>query len=161
MAKNIDSKKYPYLIKYPDIIQIINKSTYLKDINGITYKRFLFTLNKFLIVYEQLLNNNLSDKLLYDNLLVISKDILNMVNSFGTKLIIYQSPTHDLNTLTNMDNIENLLEELKILLGKYLQKIHYKINKKWHLNDINIFMSPIYPDDIPGKTENIDNYNVY
>ena len=73
-------------------------------------------LNKFFILYEQLLNINLNDKILYDNLLYISKEILNTLNSFGTKLSLFSSPNNS-GSLNNMPNIEKLFnEELDALM---------------------------------------------
>lgn len=159
--KNIEElRKYKILSKYNDIVLFVNESSYLQDINKISYTKLLFMLNKFFILYEQLLNINLNDKILYDNLLYISKEILNILNSFGTKLSLFSSPNNS-GSLNNMPNIEKLLNNLKIILSKYLQKIYIKINSKWNLSDIDINTSPVYPDDIPGRTENNDNYNVY
>ena len=147
----IDYSKYPYLNRDEEIILIITRLKPLFLNNSFEYKKLLKTLDNFFYLYEKLRKMPNNDE--YDILYDYSKKILNIVNSMGVNINYSENLR-----LKNIISIEN---KLKIILSKYLTEIEILINSRWHSDEVNSHMKPIYPDDINGTSYDKSNYNLY
>ena len=66
--------------------------------------------------------------------------------------------------LTENNNIVKCRNILKNRLGLYLNEMERNINDDWDKGNINIYSSPIYPDDEDGvvETKGLSKlYNIY
>ena len=149
--ENIDYSKYPNLNMDDSIILIVLELKPFYEINYFEYRKLLKELDTFILLYNEFLKNPNNN--LYDNLFEISKNILNILNSFGVNI--------EYNKNIKLEKILNTENKLKKILSKYLTEMEIIINKKWISGDITCNDKPIYPDDIGGLSYNLSNYNIF
>lgn len=150
LFSNLDNKKYPYITNDSEMIVCLSEMDYLYEINKIEFRILESNINNF-YKYKSELKSSSNQKQIYDNSLIVARNILNIINSYGV-------------TITDDKKLENLkknLSEIQIILSKQLTSMEIEINKKWHHQDINSNMSPIYPDTPNYNEVNYDNYNIY
>jgi hypothetical protein len=164
--KNFDYDKYPNIKNDSEIILILSDLKELFVINKIEFRNLLENIDLFLNVYNRLNSNNPHKDQLYSSLYMHSQNILNILNSFSVNFNysnLYINDT-EIDTKIINPNIKHFkLNILKIRnwLSKKLTYTENINNNKWFNKEINMYSSPIYPDDISPNEYNLTNYNVY
>ncbi len=167
--KNIQIDKYPYLKEDVHIIDCIDKLQSLSLINRLKFNNILICLNKFFRYYQLSKQRNLRPNDIYYSAKNNSKRALNALKSFVIENNKYPYLEDDrvISTdkyLTENNNIVKCRNILKNRLGLYLNEMERNINDEWDKGNINIYSSPIYPDDEDGivETKGLSKlYNIY
>ena len=164
--KNFDYDKYPNIKNDSEIILILSDLKELFVINKIEFRNLLENIDLFLNVYNRLNSNNPHKDQLYSNLYELSQNILNILNSFSVNFSYSNLYINDREIDTKIINSNIKDYKLNILkirnwLSKKLTYTENINNNKWLNKDINMYSSPIYPDDISPNEYNLTNYNVY
>ena len=168
--KKIQLYKYPYLDTDLFVVECINKLYSLTYINRLKFNTILECTNRFFKYYKMYQHTNLKPDNLYTSAKDNSKRVLNALKSFVIDIDKYPYLESDRNIsktkfITNNNYIYECGKQLESRFSIYLTEMEKKSNDKWQKGDINIYSSPIYPDDEEGFTESdilhSSKYSVY
>ena len=156
--KKIQLYKYPYLDTDLFVVECINKLYSLTYINRLKFNTILECTNRFFKYYKMYQHTNLKPDNLYTSAKDNSKRVLNALKSFVIDIDKYPYLESDRNIsktkfITNNNYIYECGKQLESRFSIYLTEMEKKSNDKWQKGDINIYSTPIYPDDEEGFTE--------
>ena len=148
---NID--KYKYLAQESSVIDTLFSLMNLANFNRVKFDSFIKTVDNFFYLYTISSNKNLNPTHIYNLAKDQSKEALNNLTSFYIDLNAYPVLDKDQTISTGGLETENVniqagIDEFKNIFSKYLNEMEYNVNKKWLKGDINIYSSPIYPDEV-------------
>tara|TARA_Y100000385_G_C13081168_1_gene633989 strand:+ start:1452 stop:2171 length:720 start_codon:yes stop_codon:yes gene_type:complete len=168
--KKIQIYKYPYLDTDMFIIECIDKLYSLSYINRLKFNIVLECTNRFFRYHSMFQNKNLKPSDLYTSAKDNSKRVLNALKSFVIDIDKYPYLEDDRivskdKFITDNNNIYACSQMMENRFSTYLTEMEKKINDNWEKGNINVYSSPIYPDDEEGITESdilhSSKYSVY
>jgi hypothetical protein len=160
---NIDL--YPNLNKDIEVINILLSLKDLVIVNRLKFTEAIKKADSFFNMYDFVFTEPVNKKHFYDLAISESKASLNALMSFSIDLD--SLPKLEFNGLVSVtdDMLKNGIEALKKRFQLFINKMEVAINKKWLEGDINIYTSPVYPDEIEpsilGDSQYSSHYNLY
>lgn len=165
--KNFNYDRYPNIKSNSDVILILSKINELYKHNPVEFRNLLSNIDNFLYLYNTFLHkNDIYKDLLYSQLNLIGKNIINILNSFSVGFNYSSKYINDLEVdpkviETSATNFPIVMKEMRLWISRKLIYAETKNNSKWLKGEINNNSVPIYPDDVQPNEYKPDNYNVF